>query len=133
MYLSTYWGDVSGYVSSAYKLYRNYDGNKGAFGDTEIDATNPDIENTSIYASTEGNGGKTHIILINKKTNALTAHVNLANISATQADIYGFDATDKAIRKFATINVSGNSFEYSLPPTSALHIILSGTSSVTTS
>lgn len=99
MYFSTYWGDVSGYVSSAYKLFRNYDGNKGTFGDTEIDATNPNVENESIYASTEGNGGKVHIILINKKTEALTAHINLTNISAGQADIYGFDATSPTVKK----------------------------------
>ena len=28
VYFATYWGDITGYTSSAYKLYRNYDGNK---------------------------------------------------------------------------------------------------------
>jgi mannan endo-1,4-beta-mannosidase len=53
VYFSSRWGDMTGYISTAYKLYRNYDGVKSTFGDTEIDATNPDSDNISIYASDE--------------------------------------------------------------------------------
>ncbi len=128
VYFSSYWGNVDGYVSSAYKLYRNVDGANTTFGDTEIDATNPDIENTSIYASTEGAGGKAHVILINKKNTPVNIHLNLANITANKADVYGFDATNTAITKRASVNVGANGLDYTLPALTAVHLIFAGTS-----
>ncbi|MFZ4461148.1 MAG: PKD domain-containing protein, partial [Patescibacteria group bacterium] len=127
VYFSSYWGDANGYVSSAYKLFRNFDGNKSTYGDTNIDATNPDIENLSVYASTEGNGGKTHVILINKKDTPVTVRVNLANITATNGAVYGFDASSTNVRKFGDVTVSQGGFTYTLPATSAVHVSLSGT------
>jgi len=106
VYFSSYWGDVNGYVSSAYKLFRNFDGKKSTYGDTNINATNPDTENLSVYASTEGNGGKAHVILINKKDVPVTVRVNLANITATTGAVYGFDALSTDIRKLGDVAVS---------------------------
>ncbi len=42
MYLANYWGDGAGngklppYIATAFKLYRNYDGKGGTFGDTAV-------------------------------------------------------------------------------------------------
>lgn len=46
-----------------------------------------------------------------------------------QAEIYGFDSTDKNIRKFGTTTIANNSLKYTIPGTSAVHIILSSENS----
>ena len=45
LYLGNYWGDGPGngklpsYIKSAFRLFRNYDGKGGTFGDTAVAAT----------------------------------------------------------------------------------------------
>src|SRR5262249_6978573 len=58
LYLANYWGDGPGngelpkFIKGAFKLYRNYDGKKGAFGDTAVAAT-AELGKSSIYAATD--------------------------------------------------------------------------------
>ena len=59
VYLGNYWGDGPGngdlptYIESAFRLYRNYDGKRGKFGDTAVAATPADIAKASVYAATD--------------------------------------------------------------------------------
>jgi hypothetical protein len=49
LYLGNYWGNGPGngllppYIKAAFRLYRNYDGKKGQFGDTAVSATPADV------------------------------------------------------------------------------------------
>lgn len=124
VYFASYWGEVNGYISTAYKLYRNVDGKNTTFGDTEISTTNPDIENTSIYASIEWTWGKVHIILINKKSDPIKTYINLNAITANTVDIYGFDSTSFNIKKITTLSILNNSINYTMPGLSVIHMIL---------
>lgn len=125
VYFATYWGDIIGYVSSAYKLYRNPDGaKKVVFGDISVDATNSDIVNTSIYASTESNSNRTHIILINKKTTSIQAHVNLIGVTTNTSEVYGFTSTTPAIQKMSGVTFVSGGFDYVVPALSVIHIVL---------
>ena len=38
VFMSNYWGDLKTYNKAAFKLYRNYDGKNGSFGDTAVSA-----------------------------------------------------------------------------------------------
>src|SRR5690606_39480321 len=57
VYLANYWGNGAGvgnlppYVAEAFKLYRNYDGKGGKFGDTAVKASVPDNAVASVFAA----------------------------------------------------------------------------------
>lgn len=125
------------YISSAFKLFRNYNGQKGIFGDISVAASASDAAAGSVYASVEsGNDARLHLILINKKTEAVTANVTLnSSNSYTTGEVWGFDSSSTTIRRMNDAAVSRNVINYTLPATSAVHIILggSGTSCTDTS
>jgi hypothetical protein len=62
----------------SFRIYRNYDGHGGAFGDIGISATSTDQDQLSIYAAQRADNALT-IMVINKTTNALTTSVSLNN------------------------------------------------------
>jgi hypothetical protein len=73
----------------AMKLYRNYDGNKSAFGDTSVAATVPNPDNLSAFAAIRTNDSALTIMVINKDLNnatPITVNVtNFANSGTAQA------------------------------------------------
>ena len=76
VYLANYWGESAGngelpkFVKSAFKLYRNYDGKQGAFGDTAVTASG-DLGKSSIYAAIDSkHRGVLTVLVINKDLRA---------------------------------------------------------------
>jgi hypothetical protein len=73
----------------AMKMYRNYDGNKSAFGDTSVAATVPNPDNLSAFAAIRTNDSALTIMVINKDLNnatPITVNVtNFANSGTAQA------------------------------------------------
>jgi mannan endo-1,4-beta-mannosidase len=73
VYLATYWGKGAGvgtlppYIASAFRMYRNYDGKGGRYGDTAIKASVKDDELASVFASTDSKDPRVlTVIAINK-------------------------------------------------------------------
>ncbi|MFC1586329.1 glycoside hydrolase family 44 protein, partial [Fibrobacterota bacterium] len=69
IYLAALWQleSQSDYISSAFKIFRNYDNAGSAYGDTRVPAVMSDTVNSSVYASIRGtNVGTLHLIVINK-------------------------------------------------------------------
>lgn len=100
---------------NAFKMYRNYDGNKSTFGETSVSATVPQPDNVAAFAA-ERADGKLTVMVINKQTIATTATVNLANFNATSpAEVWRLDSTN-AIQSLPGVTVPGNSFSSELPP-----------------
>ena len=138
LYFATFWKleTNSDYVNSAFKLYRNYDGNGSKFGDIHVKADTSDIENSSVYASVkDATNNELHLIVLNKSfDNAQSATIQIAGSQAyTSGTVYGFNNTSTALSQAGSIsNISGNQFTYSIPPLTAYHIVLKpGTSTVT--
>jgi hypothetical protein len=50
----------------AFKMFTNYDGGGGRFGDTSMPVTSSDTENISAYAAQDSASGRVMIMLINK-------------------------------------------------------------------
>jgi hypothetical protein len=127
LYLATYWGDGS-YVKSAFKLFRNYNGWRFTYGDTNVPAVMSDKANSSIYGSIFGTDtNELHLIVLNK--NITTAINGTFNITSTKTytigRVWAFDANRPDINAMpGTISVSGNSFTYSVSPKTANHIVL---------
>jgi mannan endo-1,4-beta-mannosidase len=127
IYMANYWGDIKNYVSSAFKLYRNYDGLKSTYENTNVTASSSDMVNSPVYASVNNTTDKIlHIVLTNKHlTNTINGTFNITSgANFTTAKVYGFKNGTTALSLYTTIAVSGNSFTYTVPALSAIHIVL---------
>ncbi|MFD2611654.1 glycoside hydrolase family 44 protein [Paenibacillus gansuensis] len=123
----------SSYVNAAFKLYRNYNGSNGTFGDTKVKSNTNDTANSSVYSSVfQGNDGKLHVIAINKSANdSMNAAFNITSPSNfTSGQVYGFDGSSASITQKASVSgITGNSFTYSIPAMSAYHFVLTASGS----
>ena len=132
VYLASYW-NMSGttnndYMSAAYKIYRNFDGKNGTFGETSVESSTDDIVNSSIYSAVDSSeNNNLHLILINKKfTESMNATINIAgSINYEMVSVWGFNSTSSNIKQLPISNGTiGNSFDYPVPPATVCHIIL---------
>jgi mannan endo-1,4-beta-mannosidase len=129
VYMANYWMvELGAYTLSAFRLYRNYDGNYSTYGDTNIKADTSDAEQMSAYASITGKDDRTlHIIVINKDLgNTETARVTIKSPEKyTHGQAYGFDKASPAITLKETFAaIKGNKLSFVMPPLSAYHLVL---------
>jgi mannan endo-1,4-beta-mannosidase len=138
VYLASYWNieDTTNYTSAAFKIFRNYDGNNGTYGDTKVKADTNNVTDSSIYAAKKsGDNTKLHIIVINKNWDqSLAASFAISgSVAYTSGQVWAFDSTSASItRRTAISNISGNSFSYTLPRLSVVHIVLQAGTTPTT-
>ena len=128
LYLGNYWGDGPGngplpsYIKSAYRLYRNYDGKRGTFGDTAVAATPADIAKASIYAATDTKRkGQLTILVINKELRSIfSGKIAIKGGKYAKAQVYTLDGSSPDIKpQPAPVEVKSGVLEYKLPPVSA--------------
>ena len=128
VYMGTYWGEIDGYISSAYRIFRNYDGMKSAFGDINVRATSSDIATSTIYgARRSADESKLDLVVMNKSLDRPVAgSYTVAGADRySRAKVYAFDASSTEIRLVDSItSIAGNSFTYTLPPLTVAHIVL---------
>jgi uncharacterized repeat protein (TIGR02543 family) len=122
----------SGFLSAAFRLYRNFDGKGNGFGDTYVKTDNPDSTVYSTYASLDSkNPQHLHLITINKSATAQAVTLSLSGKAWQSALAYGF-STDSTVTKLADpLGVTASGFDYTLPANSATHFIVSTESQVT--
>lgn len=128
VYLSTFWSPVDDYISSAFRLYRNYDGQKSTFGDTWVRSSTTDIENSSIYSSIhQSDDSKLHLIILNKNyDNPINASIDIASSASYKiAKIYSFNESSMEIKLVGTVEISNNKLNYVFSPLTASHVVLS--------
>ncbi len=70
--------DVPNVMSYAFRLYRNYDGQGGAFGETSVSAASDNQDQLAIYAAQRSDSALT-LMVINKTANDLSSNVALNN------------------------------------------------------
>jgi hypothetical protein len=113
------------YVSAAFNLYLNYDGNGGKFGATSVAETDSDTVNSSAYASVDATNAL-HLVVLNKSYTApadLTFQIG-GSTTYSSAQVYAFDANGSAITLRAPAAITNNQFTYTLPPLTAAHFFL---------
>jgi mannan endo-1,4-beta-mannosidase len=134
VYFASLWGDITGYTASAYRLYRNYNGNSGTFGDLSVHAGTSDKVTSAVYASTTGGGASPlHIVALNRSfTRPISAHFTITSgTQYTSGSAYAILGGSTTIQSQPGISsIQGNQFTYTLPPLSVFHFILSGTTGV---
>ncbi|MCX8093338.1 MAG: glycoside hydrolase family 44 protein, partial [Candidatus Goldbacteria bacterium] len=127
VYAATMWKTAYGpYHSAAYKIFRNYNGANGKYGDTKVYCESNDVPNITAYASINGSDeSELHIIVINKAGTNQTANVNITSpVTYTSAECWGFGGSSYNITSRTAPVLSGNSFSYSVPAYTVLHFVL---------
>jgi hypothetical protein len=121
-------------IAYAFRMFRNYDGNGGQFGDTSVSALSSNQGTLSIYAAQRSSDGAVTILVINKTTSAITSAVSLANLSLpTAAQVYTYSAANlTSIVHAANAPVANSGVSYSFPGYSAVLFVLQPAAAVTT-
>lgn len=109
----------------AFKMYRNYDGNKSAFGDTSVSANAPDPDNLSSFAALRSSDGALTVMLINKNlSNRAATNVNLANFNAAgTAQVWQLTSANQ-ITHLADISFGGSALQLTVPAQSVTLVVL---------
>ncbi|MGO8838623.1 MAG: glycoside hydrolase family 44 protein [Limisphaerales bacterium] len=100
----------------AMKLYRNYNGNKSAFGDTSVAVTVPNPDSLSAFAAIRTNDNALTIMVVNKALTGVTPFsMNITNfaISAT-AQVWQL-ATTNGIHQLANVTPTNGILSALLP------------------
>jgi hypothetical protein len=112
-------------VANAFKMYRNYDGNKSKFGETSATALVPNADNVSAFAATRAADRALTVMLINKQlTNSASIQVSLTNFyhNAT-AQLWQLTSTN-VITPLGSWAFTGNAVTATLPPQSITLMVL---------
>jgi hypothetical protein len=103
----------------AMKMFRNYDGNKSAFGDTSVNAIAPNPDAVSAFASLRSTDGALTILIVNKQPTA-SAAVTIAvtnRLLGVMAQVWQLTSAN-AITRLSDIRISVNTLTNSVPPQS---------------
>lgn len=131
--LATLWAAPTSTVPGAFafRMYLNYNGQGGAFGDVSVRATSTDQEQLAIYAAQRLSDSALTLMVINKTTGPLTVPVALANFSpGVSALVYRYSAANlNAIQTLPAQAVGPTGFTATYPAQSiTLFVIPSNTS-----
>jgi len=82
-------------VTYAFRIYRNYDGQSSAFGETSLRAASANPDRLAIYAARREADAAVTIIVINKTRESQAARLSITGLpSATAAQVYQYSAND---------------------------------------
>ena len=130
VHLATFWGGLNptAPIYNAFKMYRNYDGNKSTFGDTSVSATVANPDNVAAFAAQRGGDGALTVMVVCKYlTENTPVTVNLAGFAAGgSAQVWQLTSAN-TINRLADTTVSGNSVSLSAPSQSITLLVIPGT------
>jgi mannan endo-1,4-beta-mannosidase len=124
VYAAQYFNPVDDYIAAAFRIFRNYDGNKSTFGSTSVSAETSDIVNSSSYGSLDEKGNL-HLICINKNL-ASDEDVTImlgANAKWNHVAAYTVGAASSVISMTLDKDFPGTSLVYSAPISSVSHLV----------
>ncbi|MGH9661721.1 MAG: PKD domain-containing protein, partial [Bryobacteraceae bacterium] len=103
-------------VYKAMKMYRNYDGNKSAFGGTSVKAAVPNPDNVAAFGAERASDGALTVMVISKYLSGSTpVTLSLANFSAAgTAKRYQLTSSN-TITALSDLSFTGSSLATSVP------------------
>ncbi|MGB8521378.1 MAG: glycoside hydrolase family 44 protein [Candidatus Acidiferrales bacterium] len=121
-------------VAYSFRLYRNYDGAGGQFGDTSVSSTSTDQGQLSVYGALRSSDGALTVVAINKTTSAIQTSLALANFNSSgSAAVYTYsNANLMQIVAGAPVSVASNAVSYNFPAYSATVFVFTPASSSAT-
>lgn len=110
----------------AFRMYRNYNGTGGKFGDVSVSTVSSDSSKLSAFAAERNADGSLTVMFINKTSAAITGNVSLANFTPhSLAEVYRYSAANlNAIPRQPDLTISGASFTYNFPASSITLIVI---------
>lgn len=121
MLLAAHWGALDGWLGTAFRLYRNYDGQGGRFPDQGLttEVSRPDL----LTARAGRAGSRLHVVVVNRSTAAQTIDlVTDRPLPRSGLARYGFDGGHPQISAMGPAEaVSGTTLRLVAPPRSAQH------------
>jgi hypothetical protein len=123
--LATRWplGQDGPLVDDAFRMYRNYDGAGGEFGDTWVSSSSADQRRLAVYGAQRSSDGAYTVMAINKTTNPLTSALSLSGVSpAGTAQVWQW--TGGAITRQSDQAVGAGGFSATYPPRSITLLVL---------
>ncbi|MEV4628054.1 glycoside hydrolase family 44 protein [Micromonospora sp. NPDC049523] len=94
--LATLWAPPSADQPGAYafRMYRNYDGAGGRFGDIAVRAGSADRDRLSVYAAERSTDGALTVMVVNKSGVEQASTVSLRGRTASHAQVHRYASTD---------------------------------------
>ncbi|SDY38601.1 Cellulose binding domain-containing protein [Micromonospora pattaloongensis] len=130
--LASLWGPPSADQPGAYafRMYRNYDGAGGRFGDIGVRATSTDSDQLAVYAAQRGSDGAVTVMVVNKSGAEQTAPVTLRGAGGGPARVYRYAATRlDAIERLADQPIASGAdpgFTHTFAPDSVTLFVVPG-------
>lgn len=112
-------------ITYAMRMYRNYDGLGGAFGDTYVQSSSPDQNKVSVYAAERASDKAVTVMLVNKQETAQNIVLQTKNVAATTAKGFQYTATaPKSIVVLPNLTLSAGKVSASLPASSITLLVI---------
>jgi uncharacterized protein (TIGR03437 family) len=125
--LATLWGPskATDPLAFAYKMYRNYDGIGGTFGETSVQASSANQSQLAVYAATRSDLNLTAVV-INKTNSDLTSTLSLANFAAgASAKVWRYSGANlRAIVAQPDVAVAGGGVSATFPANSVTMLVI---------
>ena len=130
--LATVFPTPNGFAASAFKMYRNYDGQHSGFGETRVGLTPlPDPNLFGFFAAQRTNDGRLTLMLINKGTTPQSTLINLIGFVATgSAWLWRLSPANSNIQPLApsSATLTASQLAINLPAQSVTLAVLTPTS-----
>ncbi len=127
--LATLWGppDQGQPGAFAFRMYRNYDGVGGRFGDVSVQATSADQEKISVYAAQRSSDHALTVMVINKNSSSQSATISLSGFSpAATAAVHRYSAANlSAIVRMADMAMAAGGVTAIFPGDSLTLLVVS--------
>src|SRR5277367_3381726 len=108
-------------LAYSFRIFRNFDGAGGQFGDTSVNSTSTDQGQLSVYGALRSADGALTVVAINKTTSAIQTSLSLANFNSnSSAAVYTYsNANLMQIVAGTPVSVASNAVSYNFPAYSA--------------
>lgn len=112
-------------VLCVFRLFRNYDGEGGQFGDTSVESNSSNEGALSVYGAQRAGDSALTVLIINKTTQPIATTLSLADFSAVTAAAFSYSSVDLAhIVPVGNVAVSSNQIDYTYPAYSATLFVI---------
>lgn len=112
-------------VLAAFRIFRNYDGQGGEFGNISVQSSSSDQGRLSVYGALRSGDHALTVLVINKTTRSQETVLSLANFSGEIASVYSFSGADLSnILRVGDAGVVSNQIDYDFPPYSATLFVI---------
>lgn len=120
-------GGQQSFIYGGFECYRDYDGQRGSFGDTSVRANTSDVPGTSVHASVDAAGAdRVVLVCINKTAATRTAGIAVTHTARlTRAEVYQLTSAGSRPTRVADAAITGtNAFQYAMPAMSVTTLVL---------